>query len=70
MLWKIISAELGIDVDTLSSIEKSQTTTRTCLHRMINEADPPIACNAMTRVLQSERITNAVAGMCTMHSIC
>ena len=63
MLWRIIGAELGIDVDTLSSIERGQTTTRGCLHRMINEANPPITRNAMTRVLQSERITNAIAGM-------
>ena len=63
MLWKIIGAELGIDVDILSSIDRGQTTTRACLHKMIDEANPPVTCNAMTRVLQSERITNAIAGM-------
>ena len=71
MLWKIIGEELGIDAATLSAIERDQTTiTSNCLHRMINEAKPPITRNAMTRALQSERVTNAVTGIiCAYRSI-
>ena len=59
-IWRIIGTELGIDADTLDTYEK---TDHDCLRRMISEAKPPITHSAMTKVLQSERITNAVAGI-------
>ena len=61
-IWKIIGTELGIDVDTLNSIERDETKDHECLYRMINNAKPYITHNTMTKVLRSERITNAVAG--------
>ena len=63
-IWKIIGTELGIDADVLKSFESDQKTDYDCLCRMIIEAKPPITYSAMTKVLQSERITNAVAGIC------
>ena len=62
-IWRIIGTELGIDVDTLKSLESDQRTDYDCLRRMINEAKPPITHSAMTNVLKSERITNAAAGI-------
>ena len=64
LLWKVIGEELGIDADTLNSIEWGQTTTASdYLHRMIDEAKPPITHDAMARALQSQRVTNAIAGI-------
>lgn len=68
MLWKVIGEELGIDAVTLSSIERSQAkNTSDYLHRMINEANPPITQNAMATALRSKRVTNAIAGMSFNH---
>ena len=62
-IWRIIGTELGIDADTLDTYESDQKTDHDCLRRMINEAKPPITHSAMTKVLKSERITNATAGI-------
>ena len=63
-VWKIIGTELGIDVNVLKSFESDQKSDYSCLCRMIKEATPPITYNAMAKILQSERVTSAVAGMC------
>ena len=62
-IWKLIGTEMGIDMDTLNSIEKDHFGDRNCLRAMIDKAKPAITRDAMTKVLQSELITNAVAGM-------
>ena len=62
-IWRIIGTELGIDADILKSYESTEGTDLGCLSRMIGEANPPISHSAMSKVLQSERITNATAGM-------
>ena len=61
-IWKVISTELGVDVDTLNAIEKNHTDDKDCLHAVIDSANPAPTHDAMARVLQSERISNAIAG--------
>ena len=62
-IWKIIGAELGIDADKLDAIEKDHMRNSDCLCAMIDSADPAFTHEAMTKVLQSEHVTSAVAGM-------
>ena len=62
-LWKLIGTELGIDVDTLNDIEENYSVgNRNCLRVMVDTANPRITREAMGNILQSEVITNAVAG--------
>ena len=60
-IWKVIGRELGVDVDTLSVIDENFTD-EDCLHSVIDSANPAPTHEAMARILQSERITNAIAG--------
>ena len=56
--------ELGVDKDTLKDIEENHSVgNRNCLRVMVDSAEPRITRGAMTDVLQSEVITNAIAGM-------
>jgi hypothetical protein len=62
-LWKLLGTELGIDTDTLNDIEESHSAgNRNCLRVMVDTADPRITRRAMATALQSEVITNAIAG--------
>ena len=61
-VWKTIGAELGIDVDTLSAIEKNHTDDKGCLHAVINSANPAPTHETMAKVFQSANINNAIAG--------
>ena len=60
-IWKLLGTELGIDMDTLNTIEDIHVG-RGCLRAMIDNAEPRISREAMANVLQSEVITNAIAG--------
>ena len=62
-VWKVIGTELGIDVDTLSVIEKNHTNDEDCLCAMIDSAKPAPTHEAMTKILQSTNITSAIAGI-------
>ena len=62
-IWKVIGTELGIDVDTLNAIEKDHTDDRDHLHAVIDSANPAPTREAMTKILQSANINNAIAGM-------
>ena len=61
-VWKTIGTELGIDVDTLSVIEKDHTDDKGRLHTMINSANPTPTHETMVKILQSSNITSAIAG--------
>ena len=61
-IWKSIGTELGIDVDTLSAIEKDHTEDNDRLHTMINGANPVPTYETMVKILQSSNITSAIAG--------
>ena len=62
-IWKVIGKELGIDIDTLNSIEEDHATDLfVCLHKMISSVKFTITRGAMTKVLQSETVTSAIAG--------
>ena len=61
-VWKNIGTELGIDVDTLSAIEKDHTKDKDCLRTMINGANPIPTYETMVKILQSPNITSAIAG--------
>ena len=62
-VWKTIGTELGIDVDTLSAIEKDHADDRDRLHAVIDSANPAPTHETMTKILESANITNAIAGM-------
>ena len=63
-LWKLLGTELGIDADTLNDIEENHSAgSRNCLRVMIDSADPKITHRALATALQSEVITNAIAGI-------
>ena len=62
-VWKIIGRELGIDVDTLSTIEKDHTDDDDCLYAVIDSANPAPTREAMMKILESANITSAIAGM-------
>ena len=61
-IWKAIGTELGIDVDILHAIEKDHTDDKDCLHAVIDSANPALTREAMTQILESANITNAIAG--------
>ena len=62
-IWKVIGKELGIDIDTLNTIEEDHATDHIkCLHKMISSAKPTITQGAMNKVLQSETVASAIAG--------
>ena len=63
MIWRIIGTELGIDVEILNSIERDHTNDADRLHAMIDSANPALTREVITKVLQSERISNAIEGM-------
>ena len=63
-LWKLLGTELGIDADTLNDIEENHSAgNRNCLRVMIDSAEPRITRRALATALQSEVITNAIAGI-------
>ena len=63
MIWRIIGTELGIDVEILNSIEKDHTNDANRLHAMIDRANPALTHEMITKILHSERISNAVEGL-------
>ena len=62
-LWKAIGAELGVNVTTLQAIEKDCTNDADRLHAVIDSINPAPTLGTMTKILQSEHITNAMAGI-------
>ena len=68
-VWKTIGRELGIDVDTLNAIEKDHTDDDDRLYAVIDSANPAPTREAMTKILESANITNAIAGMIMWHSL-
>ena len=62
-VWKAIGMELGVDGDTLSDIEKNHTEDSDRLHAVIDSANPAPTREAMTKILDSASISNAIAGM-------
>ena len=62
-MWKAIGMELGVDGDTLSDIEKNHTDDSDRLHAVIDSANPAPTREAMTKILDSANISNAIAGM-------
>ena len=61
-LWRIIGTELGIGEEVLKSIERDHTNYTDCLQAMIDSANPALTHEMITKVLQSERVSNAVKG--------
>ena len=49
-------------MDTLNAIERGQNNNHDRLHVMIDSANPALTHEMITKVLQSERVSNAVAG--------
>ena len=62
-VWKTIGTELGIDVDTLSAIEKGYAKDKERLRAMIDSANPAPTHGTMAKILQSTNINKAVAGI-------
>ena len=63
-LWKLLGTELGIDANTLNDIEENHSAgNQNCLRVMIDSAEPKITRRALATALQSEVITNAIAGI-------
>ena len=62
-IWRIIGTELGIDVEMLISVEKDHRNDHDRLHAMIDNANPAITHEMITKVLQSECISNAIEGL-------
>ena len=62
-MWRTIGTELGVDVDTLNSIEKNDADDSDRLKAVINGANPAPTCEKMTKILQSTNVKNAIAGM-------
>ena len=61
-IWRVIGTKLGVDMDTLSVIEEYVTIDKDRLHSVIDCANPAPTHEAMTKILESEHITNAIAG--------
>ena len=49
-------------MDTLNAVEKDHTDDRDRLHAVIGSANPAPTHEAMTKILKSANITNAIAG--------
>ena len=64
-IWRIIGTELGMDGDLLKTIERGHLTDEDRLHTMIDSANPALTHERITKVLQSERISSAVKGLCS-----
>ena len=64
-IWRIIGTELGINADILKTIERDYANDGDCLHAMIDSANPALTHEMIAKVLQSERISNAVKGLCS-----
>ena len=62
-IWKTFGTELGVDVDTLSTIEKDHTDDKDRLHAVIDSTNPAPTHEAMTKILESANINNAIAGI-------
>ena len=62
-MWRTIGTELGVDVDTLNSIEKNDADDSERLEAVINGTNPAPTCEKMTKILQSANVKNAIAGM-------
>ena len=61
-IWRIIGTELGIDGELLKTIQRSHLNDGDCLRAMIDSANPALTHEMIAKVLQSERISNAVKG--------
>ena len=61
-VWRIIGTELGVDADVLSAIEKVHTTDNDRLHAVIDGVNPAPTREAVSKILESANITNAIAG--------
>ena len=61
-MWRTIGTELGIDVDTLNAIEKDHADNDR-LYAVIDGANPAPTREAMTKILESVNVNNAIAGM-------
>ena len=62
-MWRTIGTELGVDVDTLNSIEKNDADDSDRLKAVINGTNPAPTCEKMAKILQSANVKNAIAGM-------
>ena len=62
-IWRVIGTELGIDVDILNSIEKDHRNDQDRLHALVDSANPLLTHEMISKVLQSERVSNAVKGL-------
>ena len=54
-----------MDGDLLKTIERGHLTDEDRLHTMIDSANPALTHERITKVLQSERISSAVKGLCS-----
>ena len=61
-IWKIIGAELGIDIDTLNVLEKDHKEDTDGLHAVISCVNPALTYETMAKTLQSANITSAIRG--------
>ena len=61
-MWRPIGTELGVDVDTLNSIEKNHTDDGDRLFALIDSAAP--TREIMAKILESANVSNAIAGTC------
>ena len=69
-IWKIIGTELGIDVERLDSIERDHINDHDRLLALVDSANCVLTHEMITKVLQSERIANAVQGLLLMIISC
>ena len=65
-LWKVIGAELGIEVDVLDMIEKNYQQDIDCLHSLTIHLpyghDSSQTYQALVKAFKSERASDAIAG--------
>ena len=65
-LWKVVGAELGIEVDVLDTIERDYTQDIDRLHALIihwpNGDNSSLTYQAFVEAFQSERVSDAIAG--------
>ena len=65
-LWKVIGAELGIELDVLDTIEKSCQQDIDCLHALTiylpDDHDSSRTYQTFVKAFQSRRASDAIAG--------
>ena len=66
-VWRTIGAELGVNVDTLNTIEKDNTDDDDRLIAVIDSAAPQR--EIMAKILESANISNAIAGTIMLLSV-